>query len=119
MRNRAAVEWAFLLILQLLYAGTDSAAVTSASTPPSEAAPTVVTTPEAVGEAAEADKGEAHARVWVHGTRATPGAVRSGQGSKADTIDKDTERFFRAVDRAVLEHHSRISGVPLLLTGKR
>ena len=68
-----------------------------------------------LSEAAEADKGEAHARVWVHGTRATPGAVRSGQGSKADTIDKDTERFFRAVDRAVLEHHSRISGVPLLL----
>lgn len=27
----------------------------------------------------------------------------------------DTERFFRAVDRAVLEHHSRPSGLPLLL----
>ena len=27
----------------------------------------------------------------------------------------ETERFFRAVDRAVLEHHSRPSGMPLLL----
>ena len=27
----------------------------------------------------------------------------------------DAERFFRAVDRAVLEHHSRPSGLPLIL----
>jgi hypothetical protein len=30
-------------------------------------------------------------------------------------LASDTERFFRAVDRAVLEHHSRRSGMPLLL----
>ncbi|MHB8901612.1 MAG: baeRF3 domain-containing protein [Thermoguttaceae bacterium] len=30
-------------------------------------------------------------------------------------VDNDAERFFRAVDRAVLEHHSRPSGLPLIL----
>lgn len=38
-----------------------------------------------------------------------------GQGAKKDEIDGDTERYFRAVDRAVLEHHSRPSGLPLML----
>lgn len=43
------------------------------------------------------------------------GPTRHGQGGKKDEADKDTERFFRTVDRAVLEHHSRPSGLPLLL----
>ncbi len=30
-------------------------------------------------------------------------------------IDKTAERFFRAVDRAVFEHHSHPSGLPLML----
>ena len=38
-----------------------------------------------------------------------------GQGSKKDEVKGDTERFFRAVDRAIWEHHSRPSGLPLLL----
>lgn len=38
-----------------------------------------------------------------------------GQGGRKDQIDLDAERYFRAVDRAVLEHHSRPSGLPLLL----
>jgi hypothetical protein len=42
-------------------------------------------------------------------------AMHHGQGGKKDEIDGDAERFFRAVDRAVLEHHSRPSGLPLLL----
>jgi len=64
---------------------------------------------------AEARAKEAHAIVWTHGSGSSKASVRSGQGSKADNLDKDTERFFRAVDRAVLEHHSRPAGVPLLL----
>lgn len=43
------------------------------------------------------------------------GAMHHGQGGRKDEIDGDAERFFRAVDRAVLEHHSRPSGLPLLL----
>jgi hypothetical protein len=42
-------------------------------------------------------------------------AIRHGYGSKQDEVDIDTERFFRAVDRAVLEYHSRPSGLPLIL----
>ncbi len=42
-------------------------------------------------------------------------AMRHGQGGKKDEIDDDAERFFRDVDRAVLEHHSRPSGLPLML----
>jgi len=38
-----------------------------------------------------------------------------GHGSKKDEVDMDTERFFRAIDRAILEHHSRPSGLPLML----
>lgn len=42
-------------------------------------------------------------------------AVHHGQGGKKDATDSDVKRFFRALDRAVLEHHSRPSGLPLLL----
>jgi len=42
-------------------------------------------------------------------------AVNQGHGGKNDDIVGDTERFFRAVDRAVLDHHSRPSSLPLLL----
>ena len=42
-------------------------------------------------------------------------AMHHGQGGRKDEIDSDTKRFFRAVDRAVLEHHSRPSGLPLML----
>ncbi|MBC7894309.1 MAG: hypothetical protein H7066_02795 [Cytophagaceae bacterium] len=38
-----------------------------------------------------------------------------GHGSKKEEIDNDATHFFRAVDRAVLEHHSRPSGLPLIL----
>jgi hypothetical protein len=41
--------------------------------------------------------------------------MRHGHGSKKDEVNADTERFFRAVDRAVWEHHSRPSGLPLVL----
>jgi hypothetical protein len=38
-----------------------------------------------------------------------------GVGSRKDELDKDVERFFRIVDRAVADHHSRHSRLPLLL----
>jgi hypothetical protein len=38
-----------------------------------------------------------------------------GHGGRPDQIDIDTERFFRAVDRAVLKHVSNSSGLPLML----
>lgn len=46
---------------------------------------------------------------------AKTGGMRHGHGSKGDVIDQQAERFFRAVDRAVVEHHSQPSGLPLVL----
>ncbi len=55
------------------------------------------------------------------GTR-THGPIRDssmgrhgGSEAKQDGIHADTEHFFRAVDRAVREHHSRPTGLPLIL----
>ncbi|MCQ9379898.1 hypothetical protein [Methyloversatilis sp. XJ19-49] len=42
-------------------------------------------------------------------------AMHHGQGGRKDEIEGDAERYFRAVDRAVQEHHSRPSGLPLML----
>jgi hypothetical protein len=38
-----------------------------------------------------------------------------GHGSRKDEVPIDDERWFRAADRAVHEHHSKASGLPLLL----
>ncbi|HET9032823.1 MAG TPA: hypothetical protein VFN25_07955 [Dokdonella sp.] len=52
----------------------------------------------------------------THG-RVEPGVMGRHGGSdvKSDAIDADTERFFRAVDRAVTDLHTRPTGLPLLL----
>ena len=42
-------------------------------------------------------------------------AMHHSQGDKKDEADIDAERFFRVVDRAVMESYSRPSGLPLLL----
>jgi hypothetical protein len=42
-------------------------------------------------------------------------AMYHGHGGKADEAAVDLERFFRAVDASILAHHSRPSGLPLLL----
>lgn len=49
------------------------------------------------------------------GKGGSQGAMHHGHGGKKDEVDLDAERFFRIIDRAVLEHHSRLSGLPLLL----
>ncbi|MGQ0752596.1 MAG: baeRF3 domain-containing protein [Betaproteobacteria bacterium] len=41
--------------------------------------------------------------------------MHHGHGSKKDDVKRDAERFFRAVDKAVLEQHSKPSGLPLIL----
>jgi Bacterial archaeo-eukaryotic release factor family 3 len=47
------------------------------------------------------------------GQSSTP--MHHGHGGKKDEVQIDMERFCRAIDRAVLEHHSRPSGLPLIL----
>ena len=52
----------------------------------------------------------------THGrVRVSDMGLHGASDVKQDAIHTETERFFRAVDRAVLEHHSRPSGLPLLL----
>jgi hypothetical protein len=46
-----------------------------------------------------------------HGTS----PMHHGDGGRQDQKKSDYERFFRAVDKAVLEFHSRPSGLPLIL----
>lgn len=47
--------------------------------------------------------------------RGDPMQMESGGAGRQDEIDRDRERFFREVDRAILEHHSRKSRLPLIL----
>jgi hypothetical protein len=42
-------------------------------------------------------------------------SVHHGGGQKKDEVDNDIVRFFRIIDRAILERHSRPSGLPLML----
>jgi len=71
--------------------------------------------PRTILKALGEDLTEPHLTISTHGSGPTGPAIYHGQGAKKDEVDLDTERFFRAVDRAVMEHHSRPSGLPLLL----
>lgn len=42
-------------------------------------------------------------------------SIRYSHGAKNEVIDQQTERFFRELDRAVITHHSKPSGLPLIL----
>lgn len=41
--------------------------------------------------------------------------MEAGGAGRQDEIDRDRERFFREVDKAILERHSKPSGLPLIL----
>jgi hypothetical protein len=71
--------------------------------------------PRTITDALGEELTEPHLTVASYGTGAGGPAMRHGHGAKKDEVDVDAERFFRAVDRAVLEHHSRTSGLPLIL----
>lgn len=43
------------------------------------------------------------------------GAVHYGYGQRRDEIDVDLERFFRVIDRAIMEQYSKPTGLPLIL----
>lgn len=71
--------------------------------------------PRTITEALGEELTEPHLTVSTYGSGPAGPAMHHGQGGRKDEVDLDAERFFRAVDRAVLEHHSRPSGLPLLL----
>ena len=77
-----------------------------------EPAPGVPRSPIDLGEE---DIGAPERRTRIYGP-ASPGAMTShGTDVRQDQVERDTVRFFRAVDRAVLERYSRPTGMPLLL----
>ncbi len=71
--------------------------------------------PEDLPAALGTELTEKHQTVTSHGGVGLGSSMRHGHGGKADEVDNDRERFFRAVDRAVSEHVSKPSGLPLLL----
>lgn len=72
--------------------------------------------PRSIGEALGDELTDPHRTVASYGgVGADSMPMHHGRGGKKDEVDNDAERFFRAVDRAVLEHHSRPSGLPLIL----
>ncbi len=72
--------------------------------------------PRTIAEALGGELTEAHRTVASYGgVGASTGAMHHGHGGKSDEVDSDADRFFRAVDRGVLEAHSRPSGLPLIL----
>ncbi|WP_216904170.1 hypothetical protein [Synechococcus sp. CCY 9618] len=78
-----------------------------------EPAPDVPRTP---GEALGEERSDPHQTVASYGgVGAQQTAMHHGHGGRKSELDSATERFFRAVDQAVLEQHSRPSGLPLIL----
>ncbi|OGA98058.1 MAG: hypothetical protein A3E25_10915 [Burkholderiales bacterium RIFCSPHIGHO2_12_FULL_69_20] len=72
--------------------------------------------PQTLTAALGDERTQPHSTVSSHGGIGNGHSpMHHGQGGRKDEIDGDAERFFRAVDRAVLEHHSRPSGLPLML----
>ncbi len=49
------------------------------------------------------------------GTGGSQSPMHHGHGGKKAEIDIDAVRFFRVIDRGILEHHSQPSGLPLIL----
>jgi len=71
--------------------------------------------PRTITEALGEELTDPRLTVASYGTGAGGPGMHHGHGGKKDEVDLDAERFFRAVDRAVLERHSQPSGLPLIL----
>ncbi|MHC4549910.1 MAG: baeRF3 domain-containing protein [Planctomycetota bacterium] len=72
--------------------------------------------PRTITDALGSELTEPHQTVASYGGVGGAGnAMHHGHGGKADEVDIDADRFFRSIDRAVLEHHSRREGLPLIL----
>ncbi len=72
--------------------------------------------PGTITEALGEELTERHQTVAAYGgSGGESSAMHHGHGGRKDEADTDENRFFRAIDRAILEHHSRPSGLPLML----
>ena len=72
--------------------------------------------PRTLTDALGSELTEPHQTVASYGgVGGSSNAMHHGHGGKAAEVDIDADRFFRLVDRAVMEHHSRPTGLPLIL----
>jgi len=77
--------------------------------------------PSTITEALGEELTEQHLTVASYGAGAARaaggGATPSvhAHGDKKEEVDIDRDRFFRSIDRGILEHHSRPSSLPLML----
>ena len=72
--------------------------------------------PRTITEALGEELTESHQTVASYGgVGGSHSPMHHGQGGKASEVDSDAERFFRAIDRGILEHHSQPSALPLIL----
>lgn len=69
--------------------------------------------PRIPSEVSQGDAKEFQISAWASAP-GTPG-VHFSKGSKSDIEDNAATRFLRGVDRAILEHHSRPTRLPLIL----
>jgi len=72
--------------------------------------------PRTITDALGSELTESHHTVASYGgVGGSSNAMHHSHGGKADEVDIDADRFFRSIDRAVLAHHSRPAGLPLIL----
>ncbi|MBP9112680.1 MAG: hypothetical protein KBF88_07710 [Polyangiaceae bacterium] len=72
--------------------------------------------PRTIAEALGSELTEPHQTVASYGgVGGANNRMHHGHGGKADEADIDAKRFFRAVDRAVSDHYTKPSGLPLIL----
>ncbi len=70
---------------------------------------------EELNEALEGGEDRPRMDVWQMGGGAAAAGVRARHASGPDPAQVTAERFFRTVDRVVMDRYSRPSGLPLLL----
>lgn len=74
------------------------------------------TVPKTITEALGDELTEPHRTVASYGGIGDGHSpMHHGHGGKESEVDIDAERFFRAIDRGILEHHSKPAGLRLIL----
>lgn len=71
--------------------------------------------PKTIEEALGEQLTQKYLTISSGGSGAAGTGIHHGHGSKSDEVEKDAERFFTVVSRAVAEHYSEPSGLPLIL----